>query len=316
LGNDTLDGSAGIDTASYASATAAITVNLALTSAQNTGAAGTDTLTNVENLTGSAYHDSLTGSTADNVLTGGAGNDTIDGGTGDDLAIISGPQSTYRFGLRDGVLITRGADGVDQFVNIESLKWSNTAEISIASLAAMASNLGLLYVSAGDGTFNYRLPDAYTGPLAGVVNQALGSAGSDIMLATALADYVNAGGGDDAIDGGAGNDVIDGGLGSNFISGGAGQDSFFVDGRATAENTTWSTITDFSPGEHLTLWGYQPGVSTMQWVESAGAEGYTGATLHCDLDGNGVIDTSITFTGLPQEQVPTPIYGADCILFG
>jgi Ca2+-binding RTX toxin-like protein len=149
-----------------------------------------------------------------------------------------------------------------------------------------------------------------------VVNQALGSAGSDIMLATALADYVNAGGGDDAIDGGAGNDVIDGGLGSNFISGGAGQDSFFVDGRATAENTTWSTITDFSPGEHLTLWGYQPGVSTMQWVESAGAEGYTGATLHCDLDGNGVIDTSITFTGLPQEQVPTPIYGADCILFG
>jgi hypothetical protein len=102
----------------------------------------------------------------------------------------------------------------------------------------------------------------------------------------------------------------------DFIGGGAGQDSFFVDGRATAENTTWSTITDFSPGEHLTLWGYQPGVSTMQWVESAGAEGYTGATLHCDLDGNGVIDTSITFTGLPQEQVPTPIYGADCILFG
>ena len=144
----------------------------------------------------------------------------------------------------------------------------------------------------------------------------LGGSGDDSIFGGGGFDELYGSAGNDTLEGGLGNDTLDGGLGSNFISGGAGQDSFFVDGRATAENTTWSTITDFSPGEHLTLWGYQPGMSTMQWVESAGAEGYTGATLHCDLDGNGVVDTSVTFTGLTQGQVPTPIYGADYILFG
>jgi len=131
---------------------------------------------------------------------------------------------------------------------------------------------------------------------------------------------MNAGMGNDAIDGGAGNDVIDGGLGSNFISGGAGRDGFFLDGRAAVASTTWSTLTDFSPGEQVTIWGYKPGVSKFLWVESDGAEGYKGATLHCDLDGNGVIDTSVTFTGVAQAQLPTPsfwtVQGNDYIFFG
>jgi len=52
-GNDSMDGgAAGSDTASYADATAAVTVNLALATAQNTGGSGTDTVLNFENLTG------------------------------------------------------------------------------------------------------------------------------------------------------------------------------------------------------------------------------------------------------------------------
>ncbi len=42
-GNDTLSGGAGIDTASYIDATSAVTLNLGLTTGQNTGGAGTDT---------------------------------------------------------------------------------------------------------------------------------------------------------------------------------------------------------------------------------------------------------------------------------
>jgi serralysin len=126
--------------------------------------------------------------------------------------------------------------------------------------------------------------------------------------------------GDDAVYGGGGNDVIDGGLGSSFLSGGAGIDSFLFDGRAATAPSTWSTITDFSPGERVTIWGYQPGVSKFLWVASDGAAGYKGATLHSDLDGNGRIDTSLTFTGLTQAQLPTPSYGSingnDYILFG
>jgi Ca2+-binding RTX toxin-like protein len=114
--------------------------------------------------------------------------------------------------------------------------------------------------------------------------------------------------------------VIDGGLGSNFITGGAGTDKFFVDGRGAATSSTWSTITDFSAGEQLTIWGYQPGISRFLWVANAGADGYKGATLHGDLDGNGLIDTSVTFSGLSQAQLPLPTYGSsggsDYLLFG
>ncbi len=62
-GNDTMDGGpAGIDTASYANAPAAVTVNLALQGvAQNTIGAGIDTLVNFENLGGSAFNDVLSG---------------------------------------------------------------------------------------------------------------------------------------------------------------------------------------------------------------------------------------------------------------
>jgi hypothetical protein len=85
-------------------------------------------------------------------------------------------------------------------------------------------------------------------------------------------------------------------------------------------STTWSTNNDLSPGEQVTIWGYRPGVSKFLWVESDGAEGYKGATMHCDLDGNGVIDTSVTFAGLTQAQIPTPSYGTvggqDYIFFG
>ncbi|WP_256469659.1 MULTISPECIES: hypothetical protein [unclassified Bradyrhizobium] len=83
-GDNALVGGAGTDTVSYEHATAGVTVSLALTTAQNTVGAGTDTLTGFENLTGSAFNDALTGSGAANVLTGGGGNDLLNGGGGAD----------------------------------------------------------------------------------------------------------------------------------------------------------------------------------------------------------------------------------------
>jgi len=80
-GNNVMNGGTGIDTVSYAAATAAVTVNLALTTAQATGGAGSDTITNFENLTGSAFTDNLTGNTGNNRLDGGLLNDTMAAGT-------------------------------------------------------------------------------------------------------------------------------------------------------------------------------------------------------------------------------------------
>lgn len=92
-GNNTLNGLGGTDTASYLYASSAVTVSLAVTSAQATGGSGSDTLQNIENLTGSGFNDTLTGSTGANVLDGGAGNDTLTGGAGND---------TYRMGRGQG----------------------------------------------------------------------------------------------------------------------------------------------------------------------------------------------------------------------
>jgi len=188
------------------------------------------------------------------------------------------------------------------------------------AVAITVSDVVEFKVRQGDGSTTNIKAEPYTGPLAGIEYQAIAGASNDIIMGSDRADYINAGAGDDAIAGGAGNDVIDGGLGSNFITGGAGADNFFLDGRAAAASTTWSTLTDFSAGEHVTIWSYQPGVSKFLWVASDGAEGYKGATMHCDLDGNGVIDTSVTFSSLTQAQLPTPSFGTvqgnDYIFFG
>ncbi|MNV07047.1 Bifunctional hemolysin/adenylate cyclase precursor [compost metagenome] len=92
-GNNTLNGLGGSDAASYLYAGSAVTVSLASTSAQATGGSGSDTLQNIENLTGSSFNDTLTGSSVANVLDGGAGNDTLTGGAGND---------TYRLGRGSG----------------------------------------------------------------------------------------------------------------------------------------------------------------------------------------------------------------------
>ena len=47
-----LDGGTGVDTVTYADASGAVTVSLAVTSFQNTGSAGFDKIVNVENIIG------------------------------------------------------------------------------------------------------------------------------------------------------------------------------------------------------------------------------------------------------------------------
>ncbi len=73
-----MDGGAGIDTASYASSSEAVSVDLADAGPQSGGDASGDVLVSIENVTGSAYDDTLSGNSAANVLEGGEGADHID----------------------------------------------------------------------------------------------------------------------------------------------------------------------------------------------------------------------------------------------
>jgi Ca2+-binding RTX toxin-like protein len=80
-GNDTIVGGAGGgDTYDAAGAEEAVTVDLG--AGTSTGGSGTDTLSGIEDASGSAFDDSLTGSSGANVLYGEDGNDTLSGGAG------------------------------------------------------------------------------------------------------------------------------------------------------------------------------------------------------------------------------------------
>ena len=87
VGNNVINASTGTDTLSYRYATAAVTLDLSKTTAQATGGSGSDTVSGIENLTGSKYNDKLTGSSGANRLDGGSGNDTLSGGSGNDTLI-------------------------------------------------------------------------------------------------------------------------------------------------------------------------------------------------------------------------------------
>jgi len=101
VGSDSLIGGDGTDTASYSTSASGVNVSLA-TGTGTGGDAQGDTLSGIENLTGSAYADTLTGDSGDNVLTGLGGNDTLTGGAGND---------TFVFGEGDGNDMAYGGDG-------------------------------------------------------------------------------------------------------------------------------------------------------------------------------------------------------------
>jgi Ca2+-binding RTX toxin-like protein len=82
-GDDTLDGGAGLDRATYDDAAGAVNVYLYLGTAS--GAAGSDDLVGIEDVTGGAFGDTLVGDAAANRIEGGDGDDDIHGREGDDV---------------------------------------------------------------------------------------------------------------------------------------------------------------------------------------------------------------------------------------
>lgn len=108
LGNDALDGRGGadplsggpgVDAATYAQAPGGVSVDLSTAPGTATGAAGNDTLDQVENLTGSPSPDTLVGSALANSITGLAGADTVSAlGGADDVQVRDGEADTASCG--------------------------------------------------------------------------------------------------------------------------------------------------------------------------------------------------------------------------
>jgi Ca2+-binding RTX toxin-like protein len=217
-GSDVLDGGSGIDTADYSGSGSAVTVSLA-TGTGSGGDAGGDTLTGIENLTGSAFADVLTGNDGNNSLSGGGSNDSLFGGRGDDT-------------LAGGA----GADSLNGGEGMDFLDYS-------ASGAAVSINLASNSASGGDATGD-RLQGVdgiigtnFNDTLIGFDNQGLsgdvytniffGGLGNDVLDGAGSDDILFGGADNDTVIGGSGNDQVSGDAGADSLSGGTGNDSGF-----------------------------------------------------------------------------------------
>ncbi|MBR1132114.1 DUF5801 repeats-in-toxin domain-containing protein, partial [Bradyrhizobium iriomotense] len=127
---ETLNGGTGTnDTIDYEHSTAGVNVNLQ-TNAVSGGWAAGDTISNFENVIGSAFNDTLTALNTGSILDGGAnsagGTDTLIGGNGNDVLIAS----------RAGVDSLTGGGGNDTFV----LHGDGATNVSIADFNASGTD--------------------------------------------------------------------------------------------------------------------------------------------------------------------------------
>jgi Ca2+-binding RTX toxin-like protein len=167
-GNDTLNGGGGFNTVSFASAQAGVTVSLTLqTQSQATGA-GTDVLSNFQNLAGSVFGDHLTGDANGNVIDGGGGGDVLTGGAGADTFVM---RPSY------------GASEITDFNRGEGDKVDLSG---YGSVLHTFSEVQALMSAAGSDTLVH-LPDGDTLKLDGVNNTNLQA--SDFILGTPQADF-------------------------------------------------------------------------------------------------------------------------------
>jgi len=194
-GNDGIDGRGGIDQVRYDSAAQqGVVVNLQTGTAQDgiflngtSGAVGTDTLVNIENVRGSDFNDSITGDGGANSLEGRSGDDSIVGGAGTDTLIGGAGNDTL-----DGGAITDRLNYTD----------FNYANYSTSPSAVTIDMRGVF----GDGSSGFATVQDGFGFTDKVVNVNIfrGSDFADTILGSKALWF-------EQFEGGLGNDTIDGG---------------------------------------------------------------------------------------------------------
>ncbi len=222
-GNDGLEGGAGVDTASYTTAGAPVTASL--TSHKASGAAGSDTFTAVENLSGSPFSDTLVGNAGANTIRGGngtdrlsgdAGNDTLTGDAGND-ELSGGPGNDQLSGSagNDALIGRGGGDRYQGGIGIDTVSFA-------ASGSALRADL-TTRTATGEG-----------GDQLTAVENLIGSRFNDLLTGNTRANTLNGGNGNDRLSGRAGkdllvgkagNDTLNGGINTDTCSGGVGTDT-------------------------------------------------------------------------------------------
>jgi Ca2+-binding RTX toxin-like protein len=268
-GADALDGGTDSDTASYETSALGVNVQLTIVGAQaGAGEQAGDVLSNIENLTGSAFADTLGGDVNANLLSGGDGGDSLNGfGGADTLVGGAGADSLNGAGALDtasylgaagpvavslaiaGAQTGAGDQAGDILTAIENLAGSDFADTlggSSDTTANVLSGFGgddQLTGRAGADTLDGGSGNdtaVYTGSVAGVrVSLAVagaqvgGDAAGDILLSI---ENVVGSGVADTISGDGNANVLSGGTGADTMVGGAGNDTLIGGGGADSMN--------------------------------------------------------------------------------
>ena len=252
-GSDTLDGGTGSDTASYVNSSAAVNVFInTFYGTTEGGDAQGDTLTDIENITGSDYNDILSGDGVANILTGGAGddtfygrygNDTLTGGTGNDT--LNGGAGNDTLNGDDGDDSLNGDDGYDTLVgglgNDTLIGGTSTSDLRDVIYGGDGNDT----IDGGYGNDELR-GDAGDDTIAGGfgADMVIGGTGNDVLTGSALGDEIF---------GGDGFDFINGGFGHDRVNGGAGGDKFYHLGIAD-HGSDWIQDYVAADGDVL-MWG-------------------------------------------------------------
>ncbi|MBI4206639.1 MAG: hypothetical protein HY527_16580, partial [Betaproteobacteria bacterium] len=256
-GNDTIDGGAGIDFASWQRHTPSLGgVTVFIENGGGTvsdGYGGTDLLINIEGIEGSNANDTLTGGAGDQWFRGRGGADTIDGGAGNDWVSYRPDPAGVTVNLASGTATdgwdgpggVLGLGGTDTLISIENVDGSLFADILIGSDTAnelrgrdgddtLTGGLGddTLIGGAGADTAVFSgNRSAYTVTATPIGHTIAGPDGTDTLIGIeklqfgdmtlAIEQTVVI---DEVITGTDGNDTLVGGDTNDLIQGGAGDD--------------------------------------------------------------------------------------------
>jgi len=241
-GGDELIGGTGNDTASYNHSSSGKVASLA-TPAGNSGDAGNDTYTSIENLTGSAYNDTLSGDGGANILIGGAGGDIMAGGGGIDTASYANAATSVIAALTASLAAIQTGDAFgDSFSGIANLSGSAHNDTLIGNEFSNTLNggsgddilegmAGADHLSGGAGNNTASYEHSASGVVASLDSSFApwqNATPSDAKDDT----YENiqnltGSGHDDVLIGDSGNNILAGGIGIDIIYANQGHDSAY-----------------------------------------------------------------------------------------
>jgi Ca2+-binding RTX toxin-like protein len=250
LGSDTVTDISGVDQLYFVGSTAALSVNLGLTTTQMVnanltlkldnnasieniyGGAGDDTLigNGLKNLLyGFAGNDVLSGGDENDTLNGGLGADSIDGGSGNDAITIDNLDTSVIGGVVGGIDLDRVT--VSGATSTGPVNLSLTAG-GIDTVVATTSTEDNVFSAAG-ATWKVSIT---------------GGSGNDTIIGGDGNDTLTGGLGNDTITGGVGNDTLNGGAGDDALDGGAGNDKYAFNTNTQLDS---DTVTDISGVDQL-----------------------------------------------------------------